>query len=483
MSRPDLAIVGGDVVTTFVGPATVVVRAGRIERLQAPELPVDAQTVIDARGMLVLPGAIDIHFHSRDPSYAERGDFASETRAAAAGGVTSVFEMPISKPGTATLARWQRRRAIAAAKAYVNIGLYAAPGLLDADDTRALVEAGAIGFKLFTTKPAPGREDEFEGLATRDLAHVLKVLEMIRDLGLRCVFHAEDQSLIELHTARAQHLPGPDHLRHNASRPAVVEATAAAGIVQLALATGCPIHIAHVSSAATLDVIRHAKRVGAPVTAETCPHYLFCTEDDLAQAGPFGVINPPIRQASDRDALWAGLDDGTLDVIATDHAPYARREKEAAIGDVLSAPPGHPGVETLLPLLMTAVADGRLTLERVVELVSERPARLFGLHPFKGVLAPGSDADITVYDPRERRLIRRGEGESRAADCNLLYAGREVAGRVHATIVNGALAFHDGAITGAPGLGRIVRPGASTVSLPENTEPHPAGFEEARTHG
>jgi len=458
MSRADLAIVGGDVVTSHVGRASVIVRDGRIEAIQAPDLPVDAETVIDATGMLVIPGVIDIHFHCRDPSYAHRGDFASETRAAAAGGVTTVFEMPISKPATSSLERWQVRRDIAAEKAHVNIGLYAAPALLDVDEAAALVDAGAVGFKLFTTRPAPGREDEFEGLATNGAADVLRVLEMLRDLGARCVFHAEDQALLDLYAERARRQDGPDYLRHNASRPAVVEATAVAELVQLSLATGCPIHIAHVTSKATLDVVRHAKRIGAPVTAETCPHYLFCTEDDLATAGPFGAINPPIRQAEDRAALWEGLADGTLDVIATDHAPFSRPEKEAAIGDILSAPPGHPGIETLVPLLMTAVADGRLTVERVVELVSERPAKLFDLFPYKGAIAPGSDADITIYDPRERRTVRSGEGESRAADCNRLFDGTEVAGHVHATIVGGRVAYEDGVVTATPGLGRIVSP-------------------------
>jgi len=463
VSRADLAIVGGDVVTTHVAPATLLVSGGRIRAIQSPELPVDAATVVDARGMLVIPGVIDIHFHCRDPSYAHRGDFATETRAAAAGGITSVFEMPISKPCTSSLERWERRRDLAAAKAYVNVGLYVAPGLLDAADLRATATAGAVGFKLFMTQAAPGREDEFEGLTTDSLAHVLQVLELVRDIGLRCVFHAEEQSLIDLFRARAAAQAGPDHRRHEASRPGVVEAAAVASLVQLSLATGCPVHIAHVSSAATVEVVRFAKRIGAPVTAETCPHYLYATDDALAHAKSFAVINPPIRGAGDRDALWAGLEDGTIDVVATDHAPFTRAEKEAALDDVLAAPPGHPGLEYLLPLLMTSVADGRLTVERVVELTSAGPARLFDLHPFKGNLAPGSDADITIYDPRQRRTLRRGEGESRAADCNVLYDGMEVVGRVHATVVNGALAYLDGRIVGQAGHGRIVRPGRSTV--------------------
>lgn len=466
MKEADIAVVGGDVVSSRVAPATVLVKDGRISGLQEPGLPFAARTVLDATGMLVIPGVIDIHFHCRDPSYTHRGDFASETRAAAAGGVTTVFEMPISKPGTATLERWLVRHDIAAAKAYVNVGLYAAPGLLDREDLRKLVSAGAIGFKLFTTRATPGREDEFEGISTEDAAHVLRTIEMIRDLGLRCVFHAEDQALLDLYQERARALSGPEHLKHGASRPTVVEAAAVAQLVQMSLATGCPVHIAHLTSRASVDLVRHAKSVGAPVTAETCPHYLFCTEDDLERAGPFGVINPPIRTADDRDALWEAIADGTIDLIATDHAPFTRAEKEAAAADILEAPPGHPGVETLLPLMMTAVADGRLSLEQLIELLCRAPARLFDL-PSKGHLSPGSDADITVYDPRERRVIRRGDGESRAADCNLLFDGASVAGGVHATIVNGSLVFRDGEVVGTPGTGRVIRPGApGTEAVP-----------------
>lgn len=463
MNSFDIAIVGGDVVTTHVGKANLLIRGGRIEALSHPEAPVSAKHIIDATGMWVIPGIIDIHFHCRDPSFPERGDFASETRAAAAGGITSVFEMPISKPGTSTLARWLRRSEIAASKAYVNIGLYAAPGERNPEDLRNLVAAGAIGFKLFTTAAAPGREDEFEGLTTRNLAEVFEAMEMMAKLGLRCVFHAEEQSLIDYHRARAEKSGLPDYLRHNASRPAVVEATATAALVQMALATGCPIHIAHVTGAATLDVVRHAKRIGAPVTAETCPHYLWATEEDLERVGSFGVINPPIRSAADRDALWEAIADGTLDVIATDHAPFTYAEKQAVRGDVLNAPPGHPGLEYLVPLVMTAVTEQRISLRKAVELLSERPAQLFSLHPYKGVLAVGSDADITIYDPRTPEQLKAGQGESRAAACNLLYDGMVVQGKVHATIVNGRIVYREGRIIGSPGDGRIVRPGHSTA--------------------
>jgi dihydroorotase-like cyclic amidohydrolase len=242
----------------------------------------------------------------------------------------------------------------------------------------------------------------------------------------------------------------------------VVEAAAIASLMHLSLATGARVHVAHVSSAEGLEAVRYGKRLGAKVTAETCPHYLFCTEDDLARAGAFGVINPPVRFASDRDALWGGIMDGTIDLVATDHAPFSRAEKEA-VTDLLDAPPGHPGLATLLPLMMGAALDGRLSVPKVVDLLSGTPARVFGLYPRKGTLAAGADADVTIYDPRVRRKVRNGEGEGRAADCNLLYDGMDVMGHVHATIVHGAVVYEEGRITAKPGAGRIVRPLAREV--------------------
>jgi dihydroorotase (multifunctional complex type) len=329
---------------------------------------------------------------------------------------------------------------------------------MDRSETLSMADEGAIGFKLFTTASAPGREDEFLGLATTGQADVLVALEQVAETGLRCVFHAETQDLIDLYTERAERFSGPEHLRHGASRPAVVEATAVAGLVELAREVGTPIHIAHVTSAQTVDVIRRAKRSGAPVTAETCPHYLFCTEDDLERAGPYGKINPPIRRAADREALWEALEDGTLDVVATDHAPFAAAEKEAARGDILSAPPGHPGVEYLVPLIVGEALTGRMPIERAVELISTRPARMFGLFPRKGVVWPGADADLTIYDPRADATLRRGQGFSNAADCNLLYDGRSVRGHVHATVLAGKVVYHDGEMLGAPGDGEVLAP-------------------------
>ena len=462
----DLAIVNGTILsskdpedTLHLPSATVLVHNGKIEGLLQPHASFEAVEVLDADGMLVMPGVIDIHFHSKGDAFKNQGNFRSETKAAAAGGITTVFEMPISKPATSTLEVWQRRREVAERDAYVNVALYAAPGHCDAGEIKAMAEAGAIGFKLLLTKSPPGREDEFFGVTASNLAEVVQALELIRETGRRCVFHAEDQSLIDLYTARTLKSDDPDFRRHRLSRPSIVESTAVASLVAVARALDAPIHIAHVSSRAAIEWIRTGRDLGAPVSSETCPHYLFFTDDVLEEIGHYGRINPPMRGKEDQEALWEALNSGVIDVVATDHAPFTVEEKEVGRGRILNAPPGHPGVEAMVSMIMTAALNSRITLTRAVELLSTRPAQLFDLYPRKGSLQPGADADITIYDPRSRRQIDRRTWWSRAAGSNYLYDGVTTHGSVYATLVGGKVVYEEGEIVGQPGDGGLVRPG------------------------
>ncbi len=462
----DLAIVNGVIISsTDSGDAshlprmTVLVHNGKIEGLLQPHAPFDAAQVLEIDGMFVMPGVIDIHFHSKGDAFENRGNFLSETKAAAAGGITTVFEMPISKPATSTLEVWERRREVAEREAYVNVALYAAPGHCDADEIKAMAEAGAIGFKLLLTKSPPGREAEFLGVTASNLAEVVQALELIRETGRRCVFHAEDQPLLDLYTARSLMSQNPDYKRHRLSRPSIVESTAVAALVAVARALNTPIHIAHVSSHAAIEWIRAGRELGAPVSSETCPHYLFFTDDVLEEIGAYGRINPPMRGKEDQEALWQALKTGVIDVVATDHAPFTVDEKEEGHGRILNAPPGHPGVEAMVSMIMTAALESRITLSQVVELLSTRPAQLFDLFPRKGSLQPGADADITIYDPRTKHQIDRRTWRSRAAGSNYLYHGVSTSGRVYATLVSGKVVYQDGEIVGQPGDGRIVRPG------------------------
>lgn len=456
----DLAIVNGRVITPLgVTETDLWITQGRIHSLVEPGSPVAATQTIDAAGLFVMPGAIDIHFHCRAPSFPERGDFSTETRAAGAGGVTSVFEMPVSKPPASTPAAWDERRKQLERDAYVNVGLYAGPGRLEQAEIQAMADAGAIGFKIFLSRAPAGREDEFDGLIATDAATIYRVLEMVARTGRRTVFHAEEDSLLEMFLERARASKRSDYRLHPDSRPPVVEATAIAMLTTLARDLNALVHVAHLTSREGVELIRAARAAGTTsLTAETCPHYLLFTSEVLERVGAFGKINPPIRELRDQEALWQGLQDGTIDVIATDHSPFTVTEKQVPPENILSAPPGHPGVEILVPFVMTQALCGRLTLNQAVDLISTRPAKMFNLYPRKGLLAPGSDADITLYDPAGEHVVRHAEWLTKVADANRLYDGWTSQGRVHATVLNGKIIYCKGKFLGQPGDGKLVRP-------------------------
>jgi allantoinase len=459
----ELAIVNGRVVTPYgIQNTNILVQNGVITALLERSVPVEATRILDVQERLVLPGAIDIHFHCRAPSYPERGDFTTETRAAATSGVTTVFEMPISKPASSTVETWERRRARVEQDAHVNVGLYAGPCRTNGSEIASLARAGAIGFKLFMPRAPVGREDEFDGLVATDPASIFQILELIGETGLRCVFHAEDDSLLDLFMQRARRLH-TDYHQHQLSRPPIVEGVAVAMLTTMARELDAAVHIAHLSSRLAVELVRQARASGCErLSAETCPHYLLFTGDVLARVGAFGKINPPLRSSADQAALWEGLADGTIDVIASDHAPFTVADKENVGDDILAAPPGHPGVEFIVPFIMTQALTGRINIDGAVHLMSTRAAQLFNLFPRKGALWPGSDADITIYDPDGDRVIRRQDWHTKVSESNRLYDGFPTRGHVYGTIVSGKPVYWDGRFSGQPGDGKLVRPVPST---------------------
>src|SRR5579884_3340301 len=243
-----------------------------------------------------------------------------------------------------------------------------------------------------------------------------------------------------------------------AARPPVAEAASVAQCIALAAATGGRLQIAHLSAPEAVDLVAAAKDRGLRVTAETCPHYLMFTEEALDEWGPYAKCNPPLRTREAQDRLWEAVRDGRIDVIGTDHSPFLAAEKGDPGGDIWSAPPGLPGLEELLPLMLTAVHRERLTLPQLVRLVSERPARLFGLWPRKGALSVGADADLTLVDTMAEHVHDHSRLQTRARATALLYDGLRLRGKPVATIVRGRVVMRDGRIAGEPGWGRWVRP-------------------------
>jgi allantoinase len=455
----DLTINGGLVVTEHGRVlADVGIADGRIAALALPGSLPEATRSIDASGMLVLPGVIDVHFHSRTPAYPERGDFYTETQAAAAGGVTTVLEMPISKPGCATPETFRNRRRLIEEQAIIDVALFGAPATLDRADVLGMVEEGAIAFKVFMHRPVLGREDEFIGICLTEDEELYQTLALVKETGRRLVAHCESDSMLEAGLARIKAEARTDPQAHMDSRPPVVEAMGVARLLALAEDLEVPIHIAHVSSALAIQMVRRFQRNGVDVSAETCPHYLFFTEDDYLRLGPYAKYNPPIRTADDQQSLWQGLADGVISVVTSDHATYLVEEKERHRDQPWLIPSGGPGVQTLLPMMMTAALEGRLSVEQVVRLMSAEPARLFGLHGRKGAIEPGLDADVCIYDSRLQTVMTRDKMFSKARDVDKLYEGMPIQGEVVTTVSAGRVVYADGQILAEKGSGRFIRP-------------------------
>jgi len=462
MSAPlDLLVSGGQALTPDgVYRLDIGVADGRIAGLYAPGTAPDAAEVLDARGLHVLPGIVDIHFHVRAPAYPERGTVQSETRAAAAGGVTTLFEMPISKPCCATAAEVARRRDHFAENAFVDFGIYAAMGDLTRESRDAMLAEGAIAFKIFTTPAPAGRADEFDGLAFPEEDDQYRALLLAAGTDRPLVVHAESAALLGHFERAAQALDPADAATHGASRPAICESVAVAKLLAMNITAGAKLHIAHVTSAETVAVLR-AFAGTSDFTAETCPQYLFTTEADVARAGVYGKVNPPIRHQADQDALWQAIADGIITHVTTDHAPFSLAEKQAAEGNFPAAPPGVPGIEFMLPAMLDAVAAGQLRLKHAHDLICANGARRYGIYPRKGALLPGSDADLTLVDLAGETRITRDTLHTHAREVAHLIEGCRLRGAVARTIVGGRTVFANRQVTGAPGAGRHIRPGAN----------------------
>lgn len=439
--------------------ADLVVEDGIITEIRQAGYGSQRGKIIDATGLYVLPGAIDIHFHCRAPAYPERGDFTTETRAAAAGGVTTILEMPISKPGTSTAEVFNTRRELGEKSVHVDFGLYAAPASLDTVEISRMVEAGAIGFKTFMTAAPEGRDDEFEGLCATNEDEIFRILEITQPYKIPAVFHSENNRLLDLFESRFDNNGNFEPKLHALSRPPVVESTAIAMLLAMVRETQRGVHIAHLSTEAGLELIRDARRRGIPVTTETCPHHLLFNSEALGEAGPFAKINPPLRDFSDSQALWGGIEDGTIEVVTTDHSPFSMAEKERGWQDIRLAPPGVPSVEILYPFVLDQALRGRFSICRAVDLVSTRPATLYNLYPQKGVIQVGASADLVLFDPRAEHTVDHKQWISKSAACDRLYTGMVLRGRIHQTLLHGKVIAEHGKIIGQPGDGKFIRPG------------------------
>jgi dihydropyrimidinase len=412
---------------------------------------------IDARGKLVLPGCVDLHTHlASTPTLTPLDDFEHGTRAAIAGGVTTVVSMVYQEDGS--LRRGIERGMRDAERSLADFAFHVVvtdPSEAARAEIPALVRDGHAGVKVFMVSPRfVERRDDYRRLLTA-----------ASEAGAVVAIHAEDHAIVTAVTA-ALHASGRTGVEHfPESRPVEAEVKAVHEAVDLAAATGAAIYLVHLSSRAALDAVGEAKG-RARVFGETRPLYLYLTRAQFDRPdAALWVGQPPLREPGDVSAVWAALADGTLDTVGTDHIPHTRAAKLAPGLAFDKIPPGVSNLETLLPMLYSeGVRKGRLTLSRMVEVVATAPARIAGMYPRKGAVAVGSDADIVVFDPEAHRTIRAADMHS-ACDYDP-YEGWDVTGWPELVIARGEVVFVDGNVIGSPGRGQLSRRAPMTSGSP-----------------
>ncbi len=455
--RYDLVLRGGSAVLPGLGPTTceIAVKDGRIAAILARGAAAEAEEEWNVSGLVTMPGAVDVHLHLGHGKDISRprvpGDAAQESAAAAAGGITCFIPYLMATDPFEDF--WDEVIAVTEAGSRIDFGYHPiiSTEAQLAGIRRYVEEFGAPSFKIFMNNR--GGEGKRLGLPDIDDGFLLRLCETVAAHGGMVCPHPET---IELAWVRRKQIMAQDPegtgglASWNASRPPFVEADAVQRAALVAKEAGAPLYIVHTSSAEALEAAKRGRQAGGKVWVETCPHYL--THDVTWEGGVTGKINPPLREAADRDALWRGLFDGSIDTVATDHVHRDLTGKE---GGIWAASPGCPGMETMLPVLLSEGHMKRgLSLARIVELVSTNPAKAMGLHR-KGAIAPGMDADFAIVDPGRRWTVTR-DGVLSSAGYSI-YEGWTLTGQVVHTIVRGRAVMRDGALDDtAVGSGRYV---------------------------
>ncbi len=436
-----------------IRPGTVLIEEGRIRALVSrpatatvpPDIPVE-----DLGTRVIAPGLVDSHVHVNEPGRTDWEGFATATRAAAAGGVTTLVDMPLNcLPVTTTRAALEEKRRVATGQLHVDVGFWGGviPG--NVDELAELAAGGALGCKAFLVHSGI---EEFPNATEADLRAAMPVL---RDAGLPLLVHAE----LDLGDAPAAGRDPRAYGGYLRSRPAAWEDAAIALLIRLSRETGCAVHVVHLSSAGSLEQIARAKADGLHFTAETCPHYLCLEAESVPDGATEYKCAPPIRDHENREALWRGLKDGVIDFVVSDHSPCTPALKGRERGDFAEAWGGIASLQLGLPAVWTEASRRGHSLGDISTWMSARPAALAGLGRRKGQIAPGFDADLVVWDPEAEVEV----------DAELLqfrhkvspYLGRRLLGRVEATFLRGRLAYdgsgHPAGPVGAPILGRDTR--------------------------
>lgn len=424
----------------------ILVKDGRIAGFVEGDERPEATRVIDASGKFILPGLIDAHVHFRTPGLTYKEDFYSGSLAAACGGITTVIDMPNVTPPTTGPVALAEKLKLAAGSSWVDYSLMAALTFESVNQLEKLAETGVAGFKLFLSEVAGP-------LAPPKNEYIRIALNIVAGTGLCCAVHAEEGRAIAARVDRLKREGRTDPAAHLESRPTRVEAEMIRRMADLAQKIGVRLHICHLSSRQGVEEVRRAKEVDIDLSAETAPHYLLLDNRWMERRGSLLKVNPPLRPPGHGEALWEAISSGTVEILASDHAPHTPSEKLKS--NIWEAVSGFCGVETLVPLMLTEVNKGRLSLNRFVALASENPARRFNLYPRKGIIAKGADADFTIIDMNAEKVLRAEKLHSKSKITP--FDGFRVKGIPVLTVIRGRVVMENGAVCGESG-GVFIKP-------------------------
>jgi len=445
----DKLLVNGTIVTPFGRfQAAIGIKDGKIHTISENDTDLQAKEVIDVRGKYILPGVIDAHNHFQDPGFTHREDFEHGTAACAAGGTTTAISHPMNDPAIVDIESYKANMEAYAHRSIIDYGIHGGGTAGNIDRIEELwLKTGATSIKMFmcfSVKEFPYVRDDA----------LFAILEKLSKNNGLAILHCENEDLIKLMEKRMQDEGRKDPLAYNLSRPEMAEIEAIKRVIFMLEETGAQALILHVTSAEGLKEIKKAQQRGVKVWAESCPHYFTFIREDMNKLGPYLKFSPVMRDEENRLEMWRLLNEGYIYTIGSDHSPYTREEKEEGKDDIWKAPNGIPGNQIMLSVFLDGVNKGLVSLERIVEVSSYNPAKIYGLYPHKGVIQPGADADLTIVDMDLEKTYMAETSKSKANWSP--YFGRKFKGWPIMTVVRGEVVYNNEQIMVEAGYGKYI---------------------------
>ncbi|HSU84196.1 MAG TPA: allantoinase AllB [Thermoanaerobaculia bacterium] len=470
---PDLLLLGERVVTPEgVRPASIQIRDGKIGHVGPINEAPFGSPLIDCGDAVLMPGIVDTHVHINQPGREDWEGFWTATQAAAAGGITTLVDMPLNSiPATTTRQGLRAKTDMAFLRCSVDVGFWGGVVPGNTGELEGLLADGVLGFKAFLV---PSGVREFRHVEEPDLRAAM--LELTPH-GAVLLVHAELPGPIEAAAGVWEEGSPAEYDRYLRSRPDAAEVEAVALLIRLCRETGCRVHVVHVSSAEALPLLKRAREEGLPITAETCPHYLTFAAEEIPGGAVLFKCAPPIRSRENRERLWQGLREGVIDLVATDHSPCPPRKKKLKAGDFREAWGGISSLQLALPAVWTGARERGFTVADLAEWMCAAPARLAGLKGRKGAIAPGYDADLVIWDPEASFVVEAGQLFHRHKLTP--YAGRTLYGTVRRTLLNGEVIYERGKVADDPQGMLLLRDGEERLHRSRGPRGRAAGWRGA----